>query len=41
MLDPEDHRALKRWCNQTAVDLEIPQLPLAIVLRLLGEELIR
>ncbi|MFE3144303.1 hypothetical protein [Streptomyces scopuliridis] len=41
-LKPTEHRALKRWCNQAAVDLDLPQrLPLAAVLRLLGEELIR
>ncbi|MFJ7200944.1 MULTISPECIES: hypothetical protein [unclassified Streptomyces] len=40
-LKPENHRALKRWCNQAAADLDLSQLPLAVVLRLLGEELIR
>lgn len=38
-LHPADHCALKRWCNQAAADLGLPQLPLAVVLRLLGEEL--
>ncbi|MFI1890747.1 hypothetical protein [Streptomyces jumonjinensis] len=39
-LTPADHRALKRWCNATAVELDLPQVPLAPVLRLLGEELL-
>ncbi|MFB7852422.1 hypothetical protein ACFC34_36150 [Streptomyces sp. NPDC056053] len=40
-LKPKDHRALKRWCNQAAADLDLSHLSLAAVLRLLGEELIR
>lgn len=36
-LSPAQHRALKAWCNATAVDLELPQVALAPVLRILGE----
>ncbi|GGZ30484.1 hypothetical protein [Streptomyces nitrosporeus] len=39
-LAPGDHRDLKRWCNQTAVALDLSQVPLAPVLRLLGQELL-
>lgn len=36
-LSPRQHRALKRWCAQAAVDLDLPQVPLVAVLRSLGE----
>ncbi|MFE0654463.1 hypothetical protein ACFVZH_38630 [Streptomyces sp. NPDC059534] len=39
-LSPTQHRALKRWCNQAAADHDLSQVPLARVLRLLGEELV-
>ncbi|MFF3788046.1 hypothetical protein [Streptomyces sp. NPDC001933] len=39
-LSPADHRALKRWCNITAAALELPQVPLAPVLRILGKQLL-
>ncbi|MFD0078899.1 hypothetical protein ACFVIY_41790 [Streptomyces sp. NPDC127166] len=40
-LSPSQHRALKRWCNQAAADHDLSQVPLARVLRLLGEELVQ
>ncbi|QXE38060.1 hypothetical protein KQY30_31360 [Streptomyces sp. GMY02] len=41
-LKPAEHRALKRWCDQAVVDLDLPdEVPVAAVLRLLGEELMR
>ncbi|MGW1935011.1 hypothetical protein [Streptomyces sp. NPDC001919] len=39
-LSPTQHRALKRWCNAAAADLDLSQVPLSRVLRLLGEELV-
>ncbi|MGW8558151.1 hypothetical protein [Streptomyces tubercidicus] len=39
-LSPADHRALKRWCNSAAVELDLSQVPLAPVLRILGKELV-
>ncbi|MGW9441163.1 hypothetical protein [Streptomyces sp. NPDC055607] len=39
-LSPAQHRNLKRWCNQAAADHDLPQVALARVLRLLGEELV-
>ncbi|SCF75524.1 hypothetical protein [Streptomyces sp. Ncost-T10-10d] len=39
-LSPADHRALKRWCNITAAALELSQVPLAPVLRILGQQLL-
>lgn len=39
-LTPTLHRRLKRWCNSAAVDLDLPAVPLARVLRILGDELL-
>ncbi|MEV5205679.1 hypothetical protein [Streptomyces sp. NPDC053720] len=39
-LSPADHRALKRWCNTAAAELDLPQVPLAFVLRILGKQLL-
>jgi hypothetical protein len=36
-LTPAQHRKLKAWCNQAALDLELSQVALAPVLRVLGE----
>ncbi|MFJ4577621.1 hypothetical protein ACIP4W_41035 [Streptomyces sp. NPDC088846] len=39
-LSPADHRALKRWCNSSAAELDLSQVPLASVLRILGKQLL-
>lgn len=36
-LSPAQHRKLKAWCNSAAVELELSQVALAPVLRILGE----
>ncbi|MEU8960076.1 hypothetical protein AB0C93_37950 [Streptomyces sp. NPDC048518] len=38
-LPPLDHKALKRWCNQTALDLDLTGVALAQALRALAAEL--
>ncbi|MES9512189.1 hypothetical protein ABWJ92_38480 [Streptomyces sp. NPDC000609] len=39
-LAPADHRALKRWCHRSAADLDLSQVPLVAVLRILGKRLL-
>ncbi|MEV0344051.1 hypothetical protein AB0H49_34080 [Nocardia sp. NPDC050713] len=39
-LKPKAHQDLKRWCNSAAVATGLPDVPLAPVLRILGEILV-
>lgn len=39
-LTPERHRALKRWARDTADDLEVTDVPLADVVRVLVRRLV-
>lgn len=39
-LQPAQYAELKRWCQQTGLDLGLPKVDLAPVLRVLAEELI-
>lgn len=39
-LAPPDHAALKRWCHGAALDLDLSDVPLAAVLRVLGKRLL-
>lgn len=39
-LTPRQHRQLKRWCNAAAVELDLAEVKLAPVLRILGDQLI-
>ncbi|NQE72683.1 MULTISPECIES: hypothetical protein [Nocardia] len=39
-LKPKAHQDLKRWCNNAAVATGLPDVPLAPVLRILGEILV-
>jgi hypothetical protein len=38
-LSPAEHQALKRWCNTTALDLDLTRVPLTQVLVALAAEL--
>ncbi|MFE7268732.1 hypothetical protein ACFU9B_43430 [Streptomyces sp. NPDC057592] len=38
-LAPAEHRELKQWCNIAAADLDLSQVPLTAVLRILGQQL--
>jgi hypothetical protein len=39
-LAPAQHRALKAWCNQAALDGQLPTVNLAHVFRILGDLLL-